>query len=231
MDGDNLGGIYSVAGDDDVACEVTHGHNFIGHLHTPLLDSEDAGVDVVHASAVEGGGVNVDHKGLSGEFLGGDAGVICEPVVGVDYVKLVLSLHCDRAAHHGVAGDLFHEVGAVLARELEFLAITDGEVLYLTAFFFFYQTAEFLRVCVRDHVGTDVDELDLVKELIHGFRHGIYGNVRGVYDGCGALVFISGGRRHYKEGFYAVVGEALHNAFTSSTETACDVGRKLPSKH
>ena len=113
--------------------------------------------------------MHVDHQGFPGEFLGGDAGVVAEPVVGVDYVKFVLALHGDGSTNHGVAGHLFHEVGAVLAGEFVFLAIAYGEVLHLALFLFLDEFGELLGVCVRYHVGADVNELHFVKIFLHGF--------------------------------------------------------------
>ena len=175
--------------------------------------------------------MHVDHQRFAGELLGGDAGIVAKPVVGVDDVEFILSLHGDGAAHHGIAGHLLHEVGAVLAGKLVLLAIADGEVFHLAAFFFFDELAKLLRIGVGNHVGADVDELDLVQVFFHRLRHGVYGNIRSVDDRSGALVFVTRGRRHHEKGFHAVVGEALYDTFAGRTQTARDVGRKLPAEH
>ena len=167
VDGHDFGGVDAILGDDDIAGEVAHGDDLVGRHHTVLLYGEDAGVDVVHAAAVEGGGVDVDDQRLAGQALGGDAGIVGEPVVGVDHVEFILVLDGYRAAHKGVAGNLFHKVGAIFPGELVFLSILDAEILDLAAALFLNELVELLRVHVGDHIGADVDELDLVQQVLH----------------------------------------------------------------
>ena len=98
---------------------------------TTFLDVEHAGVDVLLVTAVVGRRMNVHHERLARKLLGGDAGKVGEPVMGVDDIELVLVLHGDGAAHHGVAGHLLHEVGTVLTRELELGSVNPPERLLL----------------------------------------------------------------------------------------------------
>ncbi len=175
--------------------------------------------------------MHMDDQRLAGEFLGGDTGIIGEPVVRMDDIELILALQGDGAAHHGIAGHFLHEVGAVFAGELELLSVADGEVLHLPLFLFLDELAELLRIGVRNHIGADVDEFDLVQELVHRLRYGVHGHIRGIDDGGGALVFIAGGGRHHEQRFHAIVCQAFYDTLASRTEAACDVGRKLPAKH
>ena len=168
MDGHNLGRIDAVLGDDDVPGQVADGDDLVSHFHTPLLYGEDAGVDVVRASAVERGGVHVDYQRLAGHLLGSDSGRICEPVVGVDEVELTLVLLGYGSAHHRIACDFLHEVGAVLARELVFLAVLEAEILHLTLPLLLHVRVEVDRIHIRDEVAVDMEEPYLVEELIHG---------------------------------------------------------------
>ena len=71
----------------------------------------------------------MDYERLARKLLGGDAGKIGKPVVGVDDVEFFSVLHRNGAAHLSIAGNLFKEVCAVLARELELLAEAYGSLV------------------------------------------------------------------------------------------------------
>ncbi len=231
VDRDDLRGVYSVFVYDYVAGEFADGDDLVGGLHTLFLQVINPRVYVLVACAVERSRVHVDHERFSGELLCGDAGKVGEPVVGVDYVKLVLLLESDRAAHHSVACDLLHKVGAVLAGELEFLSVGYAEILDLTRPFLLHYVLEILGAYIRNHIGAHVDELHLSEELVNAFAHGVNRDVARIYDFNGALVLVSRSRRHHKQHLDPVLGETLCHSIAGSAQTSCDMGRELPSKH
>ena len=231
MDRYYLVGVDSVFVDDYATGELGDGYHLVGGFHTTLLNSVDAAVDHVIGSAVERSGVDMDHERLAGEFLGGDAGEIGQPVVGMDDVEFALMLKSDGTAHLGIAAHLLEEVGAILPGELELLAETYGSFGLALAFHPFDSLEVFVGVYVRDDVGVDVDKLDFVEEFVDSLAYILNRHVAGVEDGSAALVFVAAGRRHHEESLHAVVGEAFYDALACGTESACDMGRKLPAKH
>ena len=84
--GHDLGGIDAVFVDDDVAREVADRDHAVGRLHAATLDGVHAGVHHIVGAAVERGRVHMDDERLAGQLLGGDAGQVGQPVVGVDDV-------------------------------------------------------------------------------------------------------------------------------------------------
>ena len=85
-------------------------------MHAGAFDGVDLRVDVL-ARTVVFRGVHVHYERFSGDALGGDARIVGEPVVGVDHVELPFQILGHLRGDHGIAGDLLHEVGAVLARK------------------------------------------------------------------------------------------------------------------
>ena len=89
-----------------------------------LLDPDDRRVGRV-AAAVVLARVHVDDQRLAGRAGRGDARRVRHPVVRVDDVEV---LRAREPAHDlGVARDLGHQVGAVLALELEVFGIACGD--------------------------------------------------------------------------------------------------------
>lgn len=112
----DLVGRDAVAVDDDVAREVRNGDHPVCGMHACTFDGVDLRVDVL-AAAVVFRGVHMHDQRLARYALGGDTGVVGEPVVGVDHVELSFEVPGHLRGDHGVARHLLHEVGAVLARE------------------------------------------------------------------------------------------------------------------
>ena len=224
----NLCGIYAVTVHNNVAGPVTHCDNPVGSFHTALLYVVDEGV-VVLAVTVKLGGVNVYYQRLAAHFLGGDAGQIGEPVVGVDHVKVVLCGNC--ASDHCIAGHLLVEVGAVLAGEFVFAAEVGGELHCLEVALLFAKQRIIFRRDVGHKIAAHTQELNLVQIFVYVFERVIHGNVAGVDNAGGAGVFVSAGRGHHEQRLNAVGGETLYYTVAGGAQTAGDVGRKLPAEH
>ena len=187
------------------------------------------------AAAVELRGVHVDHQRLARDALGGDAGVVGQPVVGVDDVELTLEVAGHLRRNHGVAGHLLHEVGAVLAREGVALLPGVGALPHLLA------ALDILLVVlvvlfgrdVGDHVRVDVDERHAAQDVVLAARRRA---VEGLHVACvddvqKALVLITVGVRHHEGDVHAVVRKTACHAVACCSETSGDMGRKLPSEH
>ncbi len=228
----DLGRIDAVLAYDYVSGKVADGYDLVSSLHTVFLYRIAPGVDVVRAAAVERGGVHMHHERLPGHLLGGDAGIISKPVMGMDHVELILVLHGDRASHHCVSCHFLHQIGSILPGELELLTILDAEILDLMASLLFDHVMELLRIEVRYHVGPDMDELYLVEEVldIHVFTHR-YRDIAGIDDPGDGGIFVTCCRRHHENRIDPVVREAFHYSVAGSTETACDMWRELPAEH
>ena len=110
VDGHYLVRGYSVFVYDYVPCQVADSHNLIGRLHSTFLYVEDPGINHVLSTAVERGGVDMDHKRLAGQLLGGNSSQIGQPVVGMDDIELIFMLHGDRTTYHSIACHLLKEV-------------------------------------------------------------------------------------------------------------------------
>ena len=80
---DNLVGRNAVAVDDDLAREVRHGNNLVGGHHARTLDGVGLGIDILTRTVVLRS-VHVHHQRLARHTLGGNAGKVCQPVVGMD---------------------------------------------------------------------------------------------------------------------------------------------------
>ena len=173
----------------------------------------------------------MDDQRLAGKFLCGYSGKIGKPVMGVDHIEFILMLHGYGATHHGIAGDLFHQVGSIASGETEFLADMLGERLLLESPLRLYHLLELVRIDIRDHIRSDSDELDLVQELVNGRTYGLHRYIAGIDDPGSALVFVSGSRRHHEYRLDSVIGQTLHDTIASRTETAGDMRREFPSEH
>ena len=106
--------------------------------------------------------MDMDYQRFPGQFLRGDAGVVSQPVMGVDDIEFILVLHGYGPSDHGVAGHLLHQVFAILAGELVFLAIGDAEILDLALPLLIHYLGKLFRICVGNEVGADMDELDFL---------------------------------------------------------------------
>ncbi len=115
---------------------------------------------------------------------------------------------CNVVAHNGSAQDLgdvhlaadtlhlsvqilFHKVCAILAGELVFLSVLHTEALDLSLALLLDHSLEVVWIDIRDHVCTDMHELNLSEELVYCGAHGVDGNITGVDDLHCAFVFIS----------------------------------------
>ena len=107
--GSHLGRVDAVFVDYRGAGEITYRDYVVGVEHTITLDVEHGRVHIA-ARAVEVGGVYVDYHRLAGHLLGMYACGICEPVVGVDYVKL-LGTGDDTGAYRVVVDFLQKVIG------------------------------------------------------------------------------------------------------------------------
>ena len=112
VDGNHLFGRNAVLRYDDVACQVAYGYHPVGSLHARPFDVVDGAVDVF-AAAVELRGVHVYHERFARHGFGRHAGIVGEPVVGVDDIEFARQVAGYLRGHRGVAGHLFHQVGAV----------------------------------------------------------------------------------------------------------------------
>src|SRR5699024_10551175 len=108
VDGDDFFGRYAVPRYHDVARQVAYGYHAVGRLHARPFDVVHRLIDVF-AAAVEFGGVHVHHQRFARHGLGGHAGIIGEPVVGVDDVECSGQVAGDLRSNDGVVVDLFHQ--------------------------------------------------------------------------------------------------------------------------
>ena len=102
----------SVPVDDDVAGEVRDGDDAVSGAHSVQFDGVNLGVYVSPLRVILRS-VHVYDEGFSGDPFCGDSGVVRKPVVSVDDVELSFEVACHLSGDDGIAGDLFHEVGAV----------------------------------------------------------------------------------------------------------------------
>ena len=125
----HLVGADAIFLDDSAPCEVAHGDDVVGVVHTVLLDAEHRWIDVA-AAAVKVGRVDVDHKWLAGHLLGVDASGVGEPVMGVDDVAIDGS--CDHARHNTVIVNLLEQVLRIASRELDAPKVVGAHVVEIT---------------------------------------------------------------------------------------------------
>ena len=231
MHGHDLGRVDAVFVDHYPAGEVADRYHAVGGFHAAALYGIHAGIDHIVGPAVEGGRMHVHHQRFAGEFFGGNAGKVGEPVVGVDDVEFILVLHRYGACHHRVPGNLFEEVRSVFAGELVFLPEADAEILHLPGAFVFYYLRKFFWVGVGNQVRIDVDEFHLVEEFVHGAGETLHRHVARIDDAGSTLVLVAAGRRHHEDALDAIVREPLDYTFAGSPEPSRNVRGKLPSEH
>ena len=191
MHGNDLGRVDMIFVNHDIPGKVTHGNDPVGRKHSAGLDVKHAGIDMFLVAAVIRSRVNVNDKRFAGQFLCGNSGEICEPVVSVDDIKLILVLKGNGASDHCISGHFFHKVGAVFAGEFVLHSILDLEVLDLTLSLLLDYGFELIRIHIRNQIRVNVNEFHLVEKLIHRRADRIHGHITGIDDGSGALVLVS----------------------------------------
>ncbi|MPN08115.1 hypothetical protein SDC9_155393 [bioreactor metagenome] len=94
--------------------------------------------------------MHVDNQWFTTKFFGSDSGHVSEPVVGMDYVKLLPQ--GNLGSNKCIPGDLLHEVVAVLARKPEFLTMAVTELLYLSGLLMFDHFGETFGPDIGNHI-------------------------------------------------------------------------------
>ncbi len=89
----------------------------------------------------------------------------------------------------------------------------------------------FLRIYIGNQAGLDAKHLDLVYEFIDGSADIFHGDIARVDDLSRALILIAGGGGHYEQGLYPIDRQPFDNTVAGRSQTACDMGRKLPTEH
>ena len=87
-----LAWVLMILVDYGLTCKFRHTHDAIGVVHTVLLYRVNCRVHL-STRAVEVGSVNVYAERLSADTLSVNASRICEPVMGMDDVKLLGASH------------------------------------------------------------------------------------------------------------------------------------------
>ena len=170
-------------------------------------------------------------KRLAADLLGGDAGKVGKPVVGMNDIELAGLLHRNGRGHLGITGHLLKQVGAVLAGELELLPEAHRGLTELLLLHLLDGLEILFRVHIRDYAGVHIDELHLVKELVDAAADIADRDIAGAdYPGA-ALVLVTGCGRHHEKHLDPIVGQALDYPFAGRPETAGDMGRELPTEH
>ena len=203
-------------------------------MHACTFDGVDLRVDVL-AAAVVFRGVHMHDQRLARYALGGDTGVVGEPVVGVDHVELPFEVLGDLRGHHGVTGHLLHEVGAVLSRKgvtlfpcvgrgPDFLSGFDVALLVLFVLF---------GGDVRYHVRVDVDERHLLENIVRAAsRRSVKRlHVTGIQDVRESLILVAVGMGYYECYVDIVACQPAGHPVTCRSQTTRDVGRELPTEH
>ena len=209
----DLVGRDAVAVDDDVAREVRNGDHPVCGMHACTFDGVDLRVDVL-AAAVVFRGVHMHDQRLARYALGGDTGVVGEPVVGVDHVELPFEVFGHLRRDYGIAGDLLHKVGAVLDVELLVLFVLFGGD-------------------VRYHVRVDVDERHLLENIVRAAsRRSVKRlHVTGIQDVRESLILVAVGMGYYECYVDIVACQPAGHPVTCRSQTTRDVGRELPTEH
>ena len=173
----------------------------------------------------------MDDERLAGKLLCAYASKIGQPVMGMYDIYLVPVLEGYRSAHHRITCHFLHKVRAVFAGKLVFLAVLDTEVLNLTASLLLDHRGEILRVDIRNHIRPDMHELHLSEELVHRSAHRIHWHIAGIDNPYRTLILVSGCRRHHEKHLYTIGSQSFGHSVTGCSESARNMGRKLPSEH
>ena len=112
-----------------------------------------------------------------------------------------------------------------------FLTVLDAEILHLPAAFLLHNGTELLRIDIREHIGADMDEFNLVQEILDRGGNRIHRHVARINDGGRFGIFVTRGRRHHKQGFHPVVCQAFDDTVAGRPESSGDMRRELPTKH
>ena len=231
MHRDDLRGGDSVFLDHDVARKVAHRDHPVGFGHACPLDLVNLRVDVF-AAAVEFGRVHVYDQRLARYALGRDAGVVGQPVVGMDQIELPGQIAGYLGRDHRVAGDFLHQIGPVFARE----AVPFGPSLLIedrsagTAVLLGIGV-ELLGSDVRHHVRIDMDKGQFLPHVLLPRVAERRLDLAGVHDPHETLIFISVGFRNDENHFDAVLGEPASQPVGSGSQSSCYMGRELPTEH
>lgn len=230
----DLFGRNAVAVDDDVAGKVRNGDHAVRGVHARTFDGVDLRIDVL-AAAVVFRGVHVHDERLARHALGGDAGVVGEPVVGVDHVELPFEVLGDLRGHHGVTGHLLHEVGAVLSRKgvTLFPCVGRGPDLLTRFYIAFVVDLVLFGGDVGHHVRVDVDERHFFENVVGSAPGRTIESlhVAGVHYVRETLIFIAVSVGNHERDVYVVARQTARHAVARRSKTARDVGRELPTEH
>ena len=180
-------------------------------------------------------GVHVHHQRLARYALGGDTGVVGEPVVGVNHVKLTLQVLGYLGCNHSIAGYLLHQVCTILTREGVTLlpavgrrpdALTRLDILLVVR-------CVLLRRDVGHHVRVDVDKRDLIQNVVLAAGAGAINglDITGIHYANKTLVLITVSVRNDERDVHAITCQTASHAVACRSQTSGNVRRKLPAEH
>ena len=97
--------------------------------------------------------------------------------------------------------------------------------------FLLNDTVEVIRIHIRNHIGADLDELDLAEEVLGVVVHDIHLDVARIDNLYGAFIFVAGSGWHHEKHLHVICGKTLGHTVAGCSQSAGDMGRELPSEH
>ena len=164
--------------DNGLAGEFRHTHYAVGIVHSVFLYAIDSGVHL-SSRAVEIGGMDMDAQRFAAHALGMDACGIGEPVVGMDYIKLLGA--CYDTRNDAVVVYLLVKVAGIAACKLHTPKVVDVHIIEVSI----YMLAQTIVVVGRHDVSNAVLHIVIVY-VAPCYGHRIHGNYA-----CGMLFFVA----------------------------------------